>query len=152
MYQFLCLCIGAGKVTDTLKNTVIACFVGEGGSHNLSCVIKNEGIQTDTVWTVRNYNGVTGPLKITNDEIFQISGDRRPTASESELNYGNYLSISDCSVRKLNEVTVHCGSYTNPNQTLIEFIVCGKPIKAWSSTKVIGFNCCIITQNNRKIK
>lgn len=86
----------------------------------------NGGIQTDTVWTVSNYKGIVGPSKITNDDIFQISGDQRPI--NYEFSYGNYLNISDCSVRKLDGVTVHCGSHANPEQALFKLKVCGKLI------------------------
>ena len=86
----------------------------------------NGGVQTDTVWTVRNYNGIAGPSKITNDNIFQISGDQRPTSYE--LNYGNYLNINNCSVKQLDGVIVHCGSHANPEQALFKLKVCGKLI------------------------
>ena len=89
----------------------------------------NEDVQTDTMWTVRNYMGIAGRQKITNDKIFQISGDKRPTTSESEFNYGNYLNISDCSARELDGVTALCGSHLNREQVLFNFKVCGKFIQ-----------------------
>ena len=121
---------GAGNVTEVNdSSTVIACFIDEGRSYNLNCVVKNEGIQTDTVWSVYNYKGIEGPQTITNDEVFQISGDQRPTSFDSaEFSYGNNLDIRNCSMKELDEVTVHCGSHVNPEQALFQFKVCGKLI------------------------
>ena len=116
---------GAGNVTEfDDNNTVIACFKGEGESHDLNCTVKNGDTQTDTVWSVDNYKGKEGLQTITNDEIFQISGDQCQT--NSEFNHGNYLGIRNCSVIGLDRVTVHCGSHANPKQALVKFKVCGK--------------------------
>ena len=87
-------------------------------------MVKNGDTQTDTVWSVENYKGIEGLQTITNDEIFQISGDQCPT--NSEFNHGNYLGIRNCSVIGLEGVTVHCGSHSNPKQALVKFKVCGK--------------------------
>lgn len=121
---------GVGNVTELTNNTVIANFIDETKRCYLSCVVMNKDIQTDTVWSIENYtlSRITGCQAITSNEIFQISGDQRPTSSDSEFNYGNHLSVSDCSLKELNGSAVHCGSHANPKQVLFEFKVCGKLI------------------------
>lgn len=86
----------------------------------------NGGVQTDTVWSVENYNGVRTLERITDNEIFQISGEKRQICSEESecnLNYGNYLTIS---VEQLNGTTIHCGSHLNRSQTSVKIVFCGK--------------------------
>ena len=87
----------------------------------------NGGVQTDTVWSVENYNGVRTLQRITDNEIFHISGEKRQICSEESecnLNYGNDLTI--ISVEQLNDTTIHCGSHLNRSQTSVEIVLCGK--------------------------
>ena len=116
---------GTGNVTNSHpdNNTVIAHFEGEVGSYELSCVVKNDGTQTDTVWSIENYKGRREHQILTNDGIFTISGDQRRALSE--LNYGNYLNINNRSSKELNGAVVYCGSHENPKQSHFEFKVCG---------------------------
>ena len=118
---------GAGDVTSSVPENsgVIAHFEGEKGHYELSCEVKNNGTQTDTVWSIENYKGarVRHTLTNYNDEIFTISGDHRRVLPES--NYGNHLNISECSSKELNGAVVYCGSHENPQQRHFEFKVCG---------------------------
>ena len=116
---------GAGDVTSSVPeySRVIAHFENEGGSYELSCEVKNNGTQTDTVWSIENYMGRTEHQTLTNDEMFTISGDHRHILPE--LNYGNHLNISNYSSKELNRTVVYCGSYENPQQRSFEFKVCG---------------------------
>ena len=117
---------GAGDVTSSVpqNNTVIAHFEGEEGNCELSCEVKNNGTQTDTVWSIENYMGKSERHTATDldDEMFAISGDQRPL---SESNYSNHLKISNYSSKELNGTVVYCGSYENPKQSQFEFKVCG---------------------------
>ena len=92
-------------------------------SHVLTCDVTNDGIQTDTVWSHKNYKGEMNPQKIIEDDIFQISGDSRPLSSKT---YENYLNISDCALKELDGVTVYCGSHMEPYQANFMFKVCGE--------------------------
>ena len=85
--------------------------------------MKNNGTQTDTVWSTKNYKGKRERQTLTDDEMFTISGDQRPALPES--NYGNYLSIRNCSSKELNGTVVYCGSHEHPEQRHFEFKVCG---------------------------
>ena len=105
------------------NNTVIAHFEDEGGSYELSCEVKNNDTQTDTVWSIENYMGRTEHQTLTNDEMFTVSGDQRPALPES--NYGNHLNINNCSSKELNGAVVYCGSYENPKQSCFKVKVCG---------------------------
>ena len=117
---------GAGDVTSSVpeNSTVIAHFEGEEGNCELSCEVKNNGTQTDTVWSIENYMGKSERQTMTDldDEMFTISGNQRPL---SELNYRNHLNISNCSSKELNGTVVYCGSHENPHQSRFEFKVCG---------------------------
>ena len=114
---------GVGKVTNSYpdNNTVIAHFEGEEGSCILSCEVKNDDTQTDTVWSIENYKG-RGEHQPVPDGVFEISGDWRNLA---DLNYGNHLNINNCSSRELNGTVIYCGSHENPKQSRFEFKVCG---------------------------
>ena len=85
--------------------------------------MKNNGTQTDTVWSIEKYKGKGERQILTNQEMFTISGDQHPALPES--NYGNYLNISNCSPKELNGTVVYCGSHENPEQRRFEFKVCG---------------------------
>ena len=115
---------GAGTVTSSSPgNTVIVHFEGEGESCKLSCEVKNDGIQTDTVWCIENYMEIRECQPIPDDILFEISGDHHPALPES--NYGNHLNISNSSSNELNGTVVYCGSHVNPEQRRFEFKVCG---------------------------
>ena len=114
---------GAGDVTnsDPDNNTIITRFEGKGESCELNCTVKNDGTQTDTVWSIENYMGKR-KLPVVPDDKFEISGDQRPLP---ELNYGNHLKIHNCSSKKLNGTILYCGSHENPQQRRFEIKVCG---------------------------
>ena len=126
---------GAGKVTEiqvndrivTAQNNtlVIAHFDDEQEqcSHKLSCkvlyMINNSTVQTDTVWKAKRNTGET--IDIINNEMFQVSGSLRETITRCDSNYGNHLTINDCS-----QITIHCGSLVDEDQATFKFEVCGK--------------------------
>lgn len=129
--------LGAGNVTVVPDLKVIARFTDESESTALSCTVLNGVVQTDTVWSVENYNGTRTLERITDKEIFQISGERRQSCSEESecnLNYGNYLTI--VSVEQLNDTTIHCGSHLNRSQTSVKVLVSGKYLWFESSLMV----------------
>ena len=117
---------GAGDVTSSVpeNSTVIAHFEGEEGNCELSCEVKNNGTQTDTVWSIENYMGKSELQTVTDldDEMFTVSGDQHPL---SESNYRDHLNISNCSCKELNGSIVYCGSHENRQQSHFEFKVCG---------------------------
>ena len=86
-------------------------------------MVKYNGTQTDTVWSIENYLGRAELQVITSNDIFEISGNQRPL-SESH-NYGNRLKIHDCSSIELNGTILYCGSHVNPKQALFYLKVCG---------------------------
>ena len=115
---------GCGSITESVpdNNPVISHFEGEGEKCELSCVVKCNDIQTDTVWSIENYLGKTELQVITSDDTFEISGDQRPLP---ESHYGNRLKIHDCSSKKLNGTILYCGSHVNRTQAVFELKVCG---------------------------
>lgn len=125
--------IGAGDVTnlDPSNNTVIAHFEDEGESCDFTCEVKNNGTQTDTVWSFKN--GLAESEKIIGGHI---SGDYRPG---SQSHYSNHLQITDCSLRELDGVTVYCGSQNNPKQAFFELKVCGELIWRKTGTVLMSF-------------
>ena len=120
--------IGIGNATEVINNRrVFGHFVGARKDCKLNCTIIYESIQTDTVWSIEGYKAAEESIQnITNDEIFQVSGNQRAFLSASNTTYGNHLNILDCSVRDLNGTTVYCGSYVNPKQASFNFTVCGE--------------------------
>ena len=74
------------------------------------------------MWSIKNYLGKTELRVITNDDMFEISGDKRP---QSKSHYGNHLKIHDCSFKKLNETMLYCGSHVNPEEIFFYLKVCG---------------------------
>ena len=82
----------------------------------MNCTVKNESIQTDTVWKPDDF--------IVKSHIF---GDgRRASSNESDSIYGNHLTISAELMRGLDEVNVSCGSHKNSSQAIFEFHILGK--------------------------
>ena len=118
---------GAGDVTEfSDHNKVIAHFVGDKNSTRLSCTVMNGDVQTDTVWSVAYKNG-TKIERIQDNELFNISGDRRQSSLEFNFTYENYLYIIDCSVKELDGAVISCGSHVNPSQVNFSMLlVCGK--------------------------
>ena len=116
--------VGAGIVIRfPYHNKVIAHFVGDKNSARLSCTVMNGNVQTDTVWSV-TYKGSEQIQRVNNNNLFQISGDRR--RSISNLNYRNFLDILDCSVKELDRAIISCGSHMNLSQVNVTLFVCGK--------------------------
>ena len=120
--------LGAGIVTGfPYHNKVIAHFVGDKNSARLNCTVMNGDVQTDTVWSIR-YKGSEQIQRVQNNDLFQISGNRRRSSLESNFNYGNYMNIVHCFVKELDGAIIFCGSYmdlTQVNVTLLDY-VCGK--------------------------
>ena len=127
------MCLGTGLINGDSDSKVIAHFIDEGESLNLSCAVtfmygENYSIQTDTIWSIENYypNQTEDLPTIKNDTIFLVSGNQRSSISGSESHYGNNLMISDCSRIELNEAIVYCGSHAAPKQVQYKFKVCGE--------------------------
>ena len=134
--------IGIGDVSKSYpdNNTMIAHFENEEENCNLTCEIKNNGTQTDPVWSIENFMGRSERQIIVENGVlnFTISGDQRPL---SESNYGNYLKIHNCSSRKLNGTKVYCGSHMNHTQVHFGIKVCGMffdfMIMCWQLTMLL---------------
>ena len=117
---------GCGNITESVpdNNPVISHFEGEGEKCELSCVVKCNDIQTDTVWSYKN--GSAKLLKVNGDHnIFYIYGNYRP---KSQSHYSNHLQIKDCSVWELDGITLYCGSHANLEQAFFNLKVCGELI------------------------
>ena len=123
------LYIGIGSVTTHSGNSfdnVLALFKDEV-DRVIDCIVMNDNIQTDTVWSIENYKGIKARQNIMNDDTFQISRVQHNLAdSDSVFNYGSSLKIPDCSLNDLDGARIHCGSYADPTQVHFEIKICGK--------------------------
>ena len=89
-------------------------------------MVKYNGTQTDTVWSLVNFMEESEHQTVTEDETFTISGDRH-LEFMSKSNYGNHLKIRNCSsiMLHVNGRKVYCGSHLNRTQVLFELKICG---------------------------
>lgn len=106
-------------------NTTVVYFTDNTDDKVLNCPVKNSGVQTDTVWRVKNYNGSSVPVSIgtLNDLVQQVNGDRHKTESKF---FGDSLIIRAKAKNLLNGTTIYCGSHMSPLQSQITIYTCGK--------------------------
>ena len=114
----LCSLTGAGTVIGVPDNhVIIARFTDELNSMVLNCTVQQGVIQTDTVWNVTGYSGVSR---------FIIFGDGDRPSSKLDSVYGNHMNINAELMSELDGVNVSCGSHEHPHQAIFEFHVQSK--------------------------
>ena len=110
--------LGAAGFIDLPTGGVVANIEGAVNDTTLVCNVTNRaGNQGITVWSVVNFEGVTGTRPLTlMDNLFLISGELNPITGVS---FQNQITIVNWTL-PLNEVTLFCGTGANLTQAGVD--------------------------------